>query len=238
MKIFAERACNRLPPARASGWTGWLKRGVVCRHLLAVALVVTSSRAVLAHPHVWVTMKEELTYSGEGALTGVRHIWTFDEMFSSYAVQGISARKKGQFTRQELSALAQTNIESLKEYRYFTSARFDGKKQNAIFGDPVDYWLAYDPAKTELTLHFTLPLKTPMRVERLILEIYDPEFFVDFGLADERAISLIGAPPQCIVTAQKPQDLSFLPARRTDNSSETNAGMGANFANRIAVQCP
>lgn len=209
------------------------------RNWIAAALVVMwSTSAALAHPHVWVTMTEELIYSGDGALTGIRHMWTFDEMFSSYAVQGIPAKIKGNFTRHDLKDLAQTNVEALKEYQYFTSARIDGKKQIGMFGDPTDYWLDYDPSKTELTLHFILPVKAPKRVERLVLEIYDPEFFVDFGLSDSNAIKLIGAPEKCTFTTQKPHDSNFVPAQRTDNTSEVNAGMGASFANKIAVQCP
>jgi ABC-type uncharacterized transport system substrate-binding protein len=41
-------------------------------------------------------------------MTGVRHAWTFDDMFSAYALQGISRAKKGQYTREELAPLAQT----------------------------------------------------------------------------------------------------------------------------------
>lgn len=212
-------------------------RDIVCRVSLAMAAVIISGKTVLAHPHVWVTMKEELTYATDGALTGVRHIWTFDEMFSSYAVQGIPPRVKGHFTRQELSALAQTNIESLKEYGYFTSARINGKKQHAIFGDPIDYWLDYDASKTQLTLHFTLPTKVPVRTENLVLEIYDPDFFVDFGLAETDAVKLVGAPANCAVATHKPEDQNFLPTQRSNNASEANAGMGASFANKITVQC-
>ena len=29
----------------------------------------------LAHPHVWVTMKEELIYALNGALVEIRHAW-------------------------------------------------------------------------------------------------------------------------------------------------------------------
>lgn len=206
--------------------------------IVAALLMMSSASAVVAHPHVWVTMTEELIYSGDGALTGIRHHWTFDEMFSSYAVQGIPAKTKGRFTREDLAGLAQTNVDALKEYQYFTSARIDGQKQIGMFGDPTDYWLDYDPSKTELTLHFILPVKAPKRVERLVLEIYDPEFFVDFGLSDLNPVKLIGAPEKCTLTTQKPHDSSFAPAQRTDNMSEVNAGMGADFANKIAVQCP
>ena len=59
----------------------------------------------------------------------------------------------------ELAPLAQTNAESLKEYAYFTFIKSDGRKQK--LEDPVDYYLEYKD--TKLTLHFTLPLKAPVR---------------------------------------------------------------------------
>ena len=58
-------------------------------------------------------------------------------MFSAYALQGTPHAKKGQYTREELASLAQVNMDSLKEYGYFTFARADGKKLK--FSDPVNY---------------------------------------------------------------------------------------------------
>ncbi len=193
----------------------------------------------LAHPHVWVTMTEELIFSEDGALAAVRHAWTFDETFSAFATQGLSGKTKGRFTREELRPLAQTNVESLKEYRYFTYARVEGKKQKDAFGDPVDYWLDYDSEKTELTLHLTLPLKTPLLARQLLIEVFDPEFFVDFGLAERNPVKLVGAPPQCSLSTEKPHDANFPPTlNQLFTTSEANIGMGTNFANKISVQCP
>src|ERR671937_2074086 len=94
----------------------------------AILLLLLPVSGAEAHPHVWVTFHSELLYAADGTMTGVRHAWTFDDMFSAYALQGISHAKKGQYTREELASLAQINVESLKEYDYFTYARGDGKK--------------------------------------------------------------------------------------------------------------
>ena len=162
-------------------------------------------------------------------------------MSSAFATQGIQALTKGQFTRAELQSLAQVNIDSLKEYAYFTYAQIDGQTQRDAFGSPADYWLDYDPKATVLTLHFTLPFKRPVRAKRLTVEIYDPEFFIDFGFADKDAVKLVGAPPRCTFIGEKPSDNFFSSALKLDKSfmtSEANIGMGTNFANRIAVTCP
>ena len=162
-------------------------------------------------------------------------------MFSTFATQGLEQKTKGEFTREELQPLAKVNVESLQEYAYFTYAKVDGKRQKNAFLDPVDYFLEYDPKATVLTLYFTLPFKTPVSAKTLDVEVYDPEFFIDFGFAEKDPVRLVHAPAQCTVAVEKPHDDNFSAALRLDKSfmtSEANAGMGASFANRISVKCP
>ena len=47
-----------------------------------------------AHPRVWVRMKSELVYGADGSLTEVRHHWTFDDMFSAFATEGMYPKEK------------------------------------------------------------------------------------------------------------------------------------------------
>ena len=127
------------------------------RLLLLVFFGLVATTPAHAHPHVWVTMKTDLVYGPDGAITGVRHAWAFDDMFSAFATQGLASKEKGKFTRAELAPLAKVNIESLKEYDYFTYLTADGKKVELT--DPApDYWLDY--GDSVLTLNFTLPLKS------------------------------------------------------------------------------
>jgi ABC-type uncharacterized transport system substrate-binding protein len=91
---------------------------------------------------------------------------------------------KGTFTRDELKPLAQVNVESLKEHAYFTYPKVNSMLQKSAFRDPVDYFLDYDPKETVLTLHFTLPFKTPVKAKALEVDVYDPEFFIDFGCGE------------------------------------------------------
>src|SRR6202034_1196818 len=176
-------------------WGGVERRIMIHRFIFlgaALACVLAAMPRADAHPHVWVTMSEELVFAPEGSVTGVRHAWTFDDMFSAYATQGLEQKTKGQFTRAELEPLAKVNVESLKEYAYFTYAKVNGKRQRDAFVDPVDYFLEYDPKETVLTLHFTLPFKTPVKAKALDVEVYDPEFFIDFGFAEKDPVRLVG----------------------------------------------
>jgi ABC-type uncharacterized transport system substrate-binding protein len=204
--------------------------------LLVAFLWALGSTAAQSHPHVWITSTSELIYAPDGSVTGVRHAWTFDDMFSTYALQGIESQKKGVYTHEELAPLAQTNVESLKEFGYFTFAKADGKK--AKFDEPVDYFLEYQ--KGLLVLHFTLPLKTPVKPKELALEVFDPTFFVDFKLADKDPVRLVGAPASCKFDLQRPNDgAASAQALGEQNFADGgNGNFGAMFANKITVTCP
>ena len=133
-----------------------------------------------------------MIYAPDGTITGVRHAWTFDDMFSTYALQGIEAKTKGAYSREELAPLAQTNVESLKEFGFFTFAKADGKKEK--FLEPVDYFLEYKDSA--LTLHFTLPLEDAVQGEadsRLKCSIR--AFFIDFKLTTRIRSSWSARPP-------------------------------------------
>jgi ABC-type uncharacterized transport system substrate-binding protein len=207
----------------------------------ALAALAMTIAAASAHPHVWVTMKSELVFAPDGSVTGVRHAWTFDDMFSVFATQGLEAKTKGEFTREELAPLAEVNVTSLKEYDYFTYAKANGKKLE--FNDPAaGYYLDYDKKETVLTLHFLLPLKQPVKAKDLTLEVYDREFFVDFSFAEKDPAKLVGAPAQCKLTVGKPQEMNAALAQQLGqlgpNQRDSSLTIGAEYANKILVKCP
>jgi ABC-type uncharacterized transport system substrate-binding protein len=213
----------------------------ICLVLAALASLVLAVAPASAHPHVWVTVKSEILYAPDGTITGVRHAWTFDDMFSIFATQGLEAKKKGEFTREELAPLAKVNVESLKEYDFFTNARLDGKKIE--FNEPSSgYYLVFDPKETVLTLHFELPLKAPAKGKDLSIEVFDREFFVDFSLAEKDPAKLVGAPEQCKLTIGKPAEMGAALSQQLSQlgPDQRNSGIaiGDEFANKIAVKCP
>ncbi len=204
--------------------------------LLLVGCIALGAGSAQAHPHVWITASSEVLYAPDGSISGVRHAWTFDDMFTAYALQGIEAKTKGVYSREELASLAQTNVNSLKEFAFFTFAKADGRKEK--FQEPVDYFLEYKDAA--LTLHFTLPLKTPVKPKQLALEVFDPSFFIDFKLADKDPIQLVGAPAACQMKIQRPNDGTAAAQRLNEQNfvDGDNSNYGAMFASKITVECP
>jgi len=208
------------------------------RILLALAAVLVAAPA-RAHPHIWVTMHSELVYAPDGSVTGIRQHWAFDDMFSAFAIQGLEAKDTGAFSRAELAPLAKTNVESLKEYDYFTFATADGNK--APFGDPLpDYFADYKDSV--VTLHFTLPFKTPVKAKLLKIDIYDATIFVDFSFAKDNPVSLVGAPGACKLDVVPPREMTWAEGKALSDipadQPNTLMAWGAQFANKILVNCP
>ncbi|MGA8824594.1 MAG: DUF1007 family protein [Pseudolabrys sp.] len=208
------------------------------RIVFAAFVVLAVAAPASAHPHVWVTMRTELVYAPDGRITGIRHAWSFDDMFSTFATQGLESKEKGKFTREELAPLAKVNVESLKEFDYFTYATADGKKADLAEPAP-DFWLDY--ADEVLTLNFTLPFKTPLKAKELKVEIYDPTIFVDFSFAKDKPAQLVGA-PKCKLDVVLPREMTFAEGKKLSeipaDQPNTTMAWGAQFASKLLVHCP
>jgi ABC-type uncharacterized transport system substrate-binding protein len=211
-----------------------IRRSRVYFYTIAAGLVLQAG-AALAHPHVWVKVATEIVYDPDGSIKGIRHAWTFDDMFSTYALQGLHTKTEGVYTREELAPLAQTNVKSLKDADYFTLTEADGKEQK--LAEPMDYYFEYKDEA--LVLHFTLPFEAPLKTKQLTIEIFDLDYFIEFSLQQEEPIRLVGAPIACAMTIHSPTDDESTEKLKGENSSgDANNSFGAAFADKIRVDCP
>lgn len=197
------------------------------------------STPAAAHPHVYVTGSSELVFGEGHSIAAVRHRWTFDELFSTMATQGLDANGDGTFSRDELSDLAKINVESLSEYAFFTYLKAD--EALAEFDEPVDYWLDY--ADGQLTLNFTLPVKDGFYGSggKAEFSVYDPSFFVAFAFDTGKELSLVNGPAGCTADVTLPQDIDKMQSTTLADAFILEAGSDANFgeefAGKITVAC-
>ncbi|MGH6804972.1 MAG: DUF1007 family protein [Methyloceanibacter sp.] len=206
-----------------------------------IALLVGPPAA--AHPHVWATVHSEIVLGPNHEITGIRHSWTFDEFYTAMAVEGLDTNKDGLYSKEELKPLAQVNVESLKDFDYFTFVHLEGEDDKPIkLKPPVDYWIDYD--KSVLTLHFTLPLEKPADThdKPVEVDVYDPSFFVAFGFATEKPVTLAGADSKgcrADVTLPDPETAADTKALTESFFSQLgpNSSFGSQFAQTVTVKC-
>lgn len=206
-----------------------------------MALQAASIMPAQAHPHVWVNVETTVLYD-QGKIAGFKHRWTFDDMYTAMAIQGLDKNRDGTYTREELAELAQVNMDGLKEFGYFTVAKI--KDATVPLAAPKDYWL--DHKDGVLSLNFTLPLEKPVPAETEGFEfaVYDETFFIAFDLAKDNPVRLSeGAPAGCSARiGGSEKDLAEL-QRLNDafggqlTAGNANQGTGLGYASTIHLSC-
>ena len=226
------------PARRRAGSCGIALRVLVVLAMFTMLLAFLT-KPVRAHPHVWVTAHAEILHDEAQRVAGLRHIWTFDEFYSAWAIQGLE-EDYGVVGPAQLRELARINATSLVEFGYFTDVRIDGTDH--AFKPPVDYDMVYQDG--HLILSFTLPLTRPARPRTaFVMEIYDPTFFVSFTIdKGDDAVRIVGGPPGCAKTITRPASSEIEEAMTLSEAFfrtlTASSDFGEQFANRALIACP
>ena len=116
-------------------------------------MAVVALAGAFAHPHVWVTVRSQIEFTPDGKVPAIVHDWVFDEMYSSFATQGLA--KPGKLvTRDIFAPLAQENAGGLAEIGYYTTLKLDGKTME--FAPVTEYWMEERPDHL-VTFHVGCP---------------------------------------------------------------------------------
>jgi ABC-type uncharacterized transport system substrate-binding protein len=211
--------------------------------LTVSSVILALAKPALAHPHVWIDMRSDVVFNDAGLITGVNLTWAFDDGYAQMALDGLDTNGDGVYNQDELDPLTKENIESLKDYDYFTVMRFNGQKQPQ--GPVVEYGQIYSNGRLEL--HFQVPLKTPLDPTKgeFMLKVYDPEFFIAIDYVKDEPVSVVGAMPAAcrLVVKPVPTDAEIdatremLSTKGTDWKPENNEDFGALFAQPVLIAC-
>jgi ABC-type uncharacterized transport system substrate-binding protein len=190
---------------------------------LAILMLLWLPPAANAHPHMWVQGKVELTFDAQGRVTGVNQTWVFDEMFSSYAKQGLPVGADKRPPQAELDKIGQSWIQALADpmSHYFTTVTH-GNSEVPV-GPAQRVRVDWNNATEQMSLTFELPFLTPLVVGQrpLTVSVADPTFYVAYSFEGDDAIKLSAAPAICQAKYEMPKRLDNQTAQRL-------AALGAN----------
>lgn len=219
-----------------SGKTG------LSRLIVGAGLLLASASGAGAHPHVFVEARSEIVFDAQKRVAAVRHSWRFDEAFTAFAIQGLDENGDGELSREELQPLAEVNVQSLKDFEYFTY--LNRGEQELAFREPQEYWLDFYGGR--LTLFFTLPLSEPVVADgsSLTLDVYDPTYFVAYEMTSDKPFAMIDAPANCAIEFTPPPELdvsaaaalSELPATQREIPEEFQS-LTETLSNTATITC-
>ena len=205
--------------------------------LLLVWLCLLPTRAI-AHPHEFVTMKISVLFDGQANITGLRYKWTFDRLFSAYALEGQDKNKNGKAEPDELLALQNEILGNIAEIKFFT--RFDKKGVQPDFAKAKP--LGAEMVKREFSMTFEVPFKTPLNVSAKPLRygVFDDEYYISMLHDDKgKSVQLVGAPSNCKWDMEAPdpdQDMAAF-AQSLDKTQSSGGGLGEYFAEWVTISC-
>ncbi|MEM7619536.1 MAG: DUF1007 family protein [Pseudomonadota bacterium] len=203
-----------------------------------MALLIPQYQAY-AHPHVWVQVRTEIVYGPNETILGVRHNWTFDELYTTFALQGMDQNGDGTYDQKELAPLLKVNIDSLKEFGYFTFSKTGG--------NPISH---LEPQQAEIkldnfliSLSFFLPLEKPIKADAAAysFSVYDPSYYISFTFENEMPMQLTSATPkgcqtQLIAPQKRVQNLMNM-SESDFQALGVNFNFGGQFAQKVVLQC-
>jgi ABC-type uncharacterized transport system substrate-binding protein len=170
--------------------------------LLALLAAAIATHPASAHPHMWITYEMTVDYDN-GMVTGVDHVWSFDDAYAGMALEGLDTNNDGNYDQNELAPLLKVNMDGLKDFNYFTVAKLGNEE--LAFSPPTNAKLEY--TNKVLSLHFHLPLAKPVFADAqgLTFAVFDPSYFIDFEPEKTNAVKLAAAPPGCSASFIDPE---------------------------------
>ena len=208
-----------------------MKRTRVVAIALTASLIATPAAA---HPHVWVTARMTLQFE-KGSAKSIQHVWTFDELYTTMALEGLDTNNDGKYDRDELKPLAKENMEGLSEYGFFTLAKLgEGKIE---FTAPEDYWLEY--TNNLLTLHFTLPLSAPAAPSKdaMSVTVADDSYYVAFEFAKENPVTFSGEGHAGCTVTEKYLEVSDVAQSLSEAFGSEMDEIGPPGTNTVDIKC-
>lgn len=198
-----------------------------------------SAPGAAAHPHVFADARLEVAVAPDGRVETMRHVWRFDDLFSSTVMLEFDSDTDNRLEDGELEQVASVVTESLAEFDYFQTILVKGE---SIKVEPVtDMKALFEDG--QLILFFTTTPVAPIDIRSSpSFGVYDPTFYTAIDFTDDSEMVLEGAPAGCSRTMVVPdpdEALAQNQATLTDAFFNDPAGTQWSklLATRMEVTC-
>lgn len=204
---------------------------------LCAAGLLGASASALAHPHVFAEARLEVEVAPDGHVTALRHVWRFDELFSSTVLLEFDADLDNRLEDPELEEVASVVTESLADFDYFQTITAGGKD---ITVEPVTDMKALFDGGQLIMFFSTIPTERIEITSSPTFGVFDPTFYTAIDFYDEKNMALYGAPKNCdfaMVVPDPDEAIAQNQASLTDAFFNDPTDMSKLLATRMEVSC-
>lgn len=228
---------------RGTAWRARVRRragpALVALVLAGLAVLALSAPPARAHPHAWIDLSTTVLFDGEGRVAALRVHWVFDEFYTLYAIEDFDADGDGKPDPDQLRELAKVNMKGLSEYDYFTYLKVDGVQP--AYDPAVDFETYMEDERLAMTFTVALLVPADPRRSSVSYAVYDPTYYIEIAHTGGEPVRFEGAAPEgCTYQLQypDPDDEMALFAANLDQTQSAGDGLGAFFAEHVAILCP
>jgi ABC-type uncharacterized transport system substrate-binding protein len=188
------------------------------------------------HPHVWIDLKSQLEFDGDGRVIGLQIEWTFDEFYTAFVITESGGPEA--MNQKTLTGIGRENLANLQAFDYFTEFLVDGAIR--ALAAPKTFEIELQDGK--LRLRFSVPLERPVIPEdrRINYAIFDPSYYIDIQHSEGgHRLPSNTSPDGCrtVLVAPNPTFEARTLADSLDRLDTARESFGALFAERVRLEC-
>ncbi|MCV0393815.1 MAG: DUF1007 family protein [Rhizobiaceae bacterium] len=217
-------------------------RAIKATTLLAATAVamLTTTAAPRAHPHVFAEARLDVVVEPGGTVGALRHVWRFDDLFSSTVLVEFDQNQDLTLDDEELETVASVVHESLAEFGYFQLVSKDGK--DVAMKAPDRLMANFQDG--QLVILFQSEPAQPLALAGTVdFGVYDPTFYTAIDFTEDSALAVEGLPSGCERSVVRPNAEEAI-AQNQDTLTEAffndpgGNDMSKLFATRLELTCP
>lgn len=202
-------------------------------------LALAGAAPAMSHPHIFAEATLEVRISDGGEVETLRHVWRFDDLFSSTVLLQFDQNSDLELDKKELEFIGDVIRQSLAEFGYFQFVHSDGRTVNMKAPETLQATfensqlvIAFESAPIE-----ALPLKGTID-----FGVYDPTFYTAIDFYDEKSLQISHLPEGCDSSVVRPnpdEAIAMNQQSLTDAffADPTDVDYSKLFATRLEVNC-
>ena len=207
-------------------------------YALCAALLLPAAPA-LAHPHVFAEANLEVAIDAGGSVEALRHVWRFDDLFSSTVLIEFDRNADLELDAAELDAVGAVIHESLAEFGYFQFVTLDGRE---VEMQPPERVIADFQDNQLIVLFESRPTKPLKLAGTADFGVYDPTFYTAIDFNDDANMTVSALPAGCTRAVVRPdpdEAIAMNQETLTDAFFDDPSGndMSKIFATRLELTC-
>lgn len=206
----------------------------------AIAALLACTVPASVHPHVFAEARLDVVLGPDHrTVKALRHLWRFDDLFSSTVLMEFDANADLKLDADELEQVANTIHASLADFNYFQMVTVNGK--DVKMKPPPGIMANFE--NNQLIILFESEPETPIQLTGDIrLGVYDPTFYTAIDFIDDANMAVEGLPSSCVRTVIRPDpDTALAENQQTLTEAFFNDPAGTDmsriFATKLELKC-